>query len=342
MTTTATSGTVWQLDADEMDDADFADGLRLSTDCVARRLIEPLDPDRYHEFPEHLSKRGHGFEWVLQRWLRRQFGVEGVREVHVPWEYGESHLDLFLEQPAPAWETRNGVPLQVEVKANKGASVKTENVRQVQRQMFAVERAIATGRVIRVPVPVMSGGELVRDENGKGQWTWRDVDPELYADAEWRIVVIDPATWRIPNPQGVRVLVSDERRAELEAEWEVMQWFMGLPVRAQRWAIEEDRLLSQCRCGKCDPIKVLEELPRNMVENAQAYLHALSEEKDAATEKKWHGDVLKKGLSVAKVRMPEVFEEHGGSFVGGGVKVTVDKRGAIRVTESEAKPAPLL
>lgn len=333
---TTTPPDVWQLDADDMPDDEFTDGLRLSTDCLCRRLIEPLDPSRYYEFPEHLGKRGHGFEWIFQRWLKRNYDVTAHREIIVPWEYGESHLDLWIPDPAPAWKT-DGRPLQVEVKANKEAQVKTENVRQVQRQMFAVERAAARGKTLRYRTRV------------NGEWEWIDIDPAEYAEADWRIVVIDPTTWRIPNPNGTRITIRPERREELEKEWATMIEVMSRPAKQLRrddiWSPER---IAPCTCGVCNPFKVMSELPRNLHEHGHLYLHALSEKADAEEARVYHADVLKSAILQMEEKAPHLLQyDDNTQWVGGGVKVTLGKPNAkgtraIRVTESDAEPTKVV
>lgn len=329
---TTTPPDVWQLDFDNMPDDGFTDGLRLSTDCLARRLIEPLDEARYFAFPEHLGKRGHGFERILQEWLQRNFNVIGHREVIVPWEYGESHLDLWVPNPAPAWDT-GGRALQVEIKANKDAAVKTENVRQVQRQMFAVERAIAVGKQMRYRTLV------------DGEWEWVTIDPALYADAEWRIVVIDPTTWRIPAPKGVKVTIKDDRRAELEAEWATMIDVMSRPIAQLKHDIYWVPNIAPCTCGACDPDQIISELPRDLFENAASYVYARTEKADAASIQDYHGKVLKTSILVLEEKAPHLLQYgNGTSWSGGGYKVTLGKPNAkgtrsLNVTESDVSPS---
>lgn len=316
----------WDLTFDNMPDDAFPDGMRLSTDCVCRRLIEPLDPDRYHAFPEALSRRGHGMERVLQEWLREKFGVEAIREVVVPWEHGESHLDLLLP-PSDAFDS-DGRHVAVELKVNVNAQVKTENVAQVRRQQFAMERAIASGKTLRAPL------------RGPDGWTWQVVDASVYEDAHWIVLVVDPTTWRIPDPRGVTVKMTDEHRAELEAEWQVMAEFMSRPASRMRYDIEWPSRMPACTCGKCF-VPTLEELDGKLVEHAALYNEAQKDEAFAKAEKDHHAGFLKSQLSQG------VPPERGQSWVGGGWKVTLSKANAkgnrtLYVNASDAKPSPQL
>lgn len=319
-----------QLSYDDYPNEGFVDGVRLSTECLSRRMIEPIDPERYRQFPEHLSVRGHSFERVVQEWMRVVHGIEALREVVVPFEWGETHLDLFMPAGgAPVWDTR-GRPMQVELKVNADAQVRTENVRQVQRQRFAVELALVEGRTIRCR------------EKIDGEWRWRTIDPELYADTDWRLVVVDPLTWRIPQRDGVRVTISDERRAELEHEWSVMRDVMGRSASTLKYDVEfPAERIAPCTCSHCDPEQVLDELPADLVGDAHAYLHAMGEERDAKEAKQHHGDQLKAALVVLR-RQASYLLDGKGSWVGGGVRVTLTKSGSLRVTESDAKPTERL
>lgn len=333
MTATDTSIEPWQLVFDDMPSDGFPDGLRLSTDCLARRVIEPIEPDRYIDFPEHLGHRGHGFERIMQEWLLARFGVHAIREVVVPWSYGESHLDLLLVDPREAFDSE-GRPVQVELKANKDAQVRSENVRQVQRQMYVMEAALKDGRALRYP-----------RRGDDGEWGWATVDPAVYAEAQWRILVIDPTTWRIPDPRGVKVTLSDERRAELDVEWETMRRFMSLKKGDMEWAIEWQgkmaRLGIECRCGKCFR-PPLEELPKEVVEHAALYYEAGQEEATAKQEKEHRRDLIKELLPQLVKHAPDKLDRSGRSLVGGGWKVTLAKDGSIRVRPSDAKPTVVI
>lgn len=323
---TTTPGEPWELTYDDMPDEEFVDGLRLSTDCVCCRLIAPLDPDRFHDFPEVLGNRGHGFERILQEWLLRRYGVVAHREIVVPWQFGESHLDLWMPKPEPAFDT-GGRALQLELKANKDAQVKTENVRQVHRQLYAVELAADAGRMLRM---------RVRGEDGA--WRWQRVDPSALLEAQWRIAVIDPTTWRIPDPRGVQVKLSDERRAELAVEWQQMRDFMALPVNTMRWNIEIPERMPKCTCGKAFRPE-LRELDEECAEHASVYLEAQQEASFACDEQELQRDWL---LGRLGKNLPA---DEGAPFVGHGFAVTVSKPNAkgtrsVRVRRSQAKAAP--
>lgn len=342
---------VWQLTYDDRPEDAFPDGLRLSTDCVARRIIEPLDPERYFAFPEHLGHRGHGFERVVQEWLiERLDAVAVLREIVVPWEYGESHLDLLVDPSTAArvWGCTHGGWLLLELKANKEAQVKTENIRQVQRQAFAVERAVAAGKRIRyqeritvAPVTLDDGfGTPDAVARSTTSWEWRTIPLEVMANLEYRILVVDPTTWRVPNPKGVRVTITDERRAELEAEWATMIEAMSRGAKQLRHDIEWPGKIATCTCGKCDPEQQVFELPTSVVEAAHRYLHAMEEEADAKAAKALEASIIKPAIEKLIERWPDLLEKKQ-TFVGGGVKVTRSKTGSLRVTPSDAKPTPL-
>lgn len=320
----------WRLSYDDQPDADdFVDGLRLSTDCVTRRIIEPLDKERYHEFPEPLGRRGHGFERIMQEWLREQHGVGSVREVVVPWEYGETHLDLLVDESGAEklWGCTHGGQVLVELKVNKDAGVKTENVRQAQRQRFVIERAVAAGRTMRCKVKTDDGG-----------WEWQTLAPAAMANLEYRVMVIDPFTWNIPDPRGVRITITDDRRLELDAEWATMQEVMSR--KDLRYDIEWPERMPECKCGKCFT-PPLEELPEALHENAAAYDEARSERKFAEEVLDYHKGVLRDGVLALRRGAPELLDKRG-SWVGGGWKVTLSKSGTVLVTKSDAKASPQL
>lgn len=324
---TSSPGDPWQLTYDDMPDEEFVDGLRLSTDCPARRLIEPLDAERYHEFPLHLGHRGHGFERILQEWLQHRFDLRSAREIVVPWEFGESHLDLYLPVAAPAFDAPGAV--QLELKANKDAQVKPENIRQVQRQLYAVELAADAGKQLRVRV-----------RTDDGEWVWRRLDPMQLLEAQWRVLVIDPTTWRIPDPRGVRVTLKDDRRAELDAEWQAMRDFMQLSSGARQWNIETPSKMPACTCGKCFRPE-LQELDEECAEHAALYLQAQEEAAFAVSEQELQRDWLLERLAQG---LPPT---EGAPFAGNGFAVTVSKPTAkgtrsVRVRRSDAKPGPAL
>ena len=323
----ATPDNIWHLTFDNIPDEEFVDGLRLSTDCLARRLIEPMDADRYHEFPEALGRRGHGIERVLQEWLLERFGVVVEREVVVPWSYGESHLDFWIPKPEPAFDT-GGRALVVEVKANKEAMIKPENARQVKRQIYAVELAADQGKQLRYRTRV------------DGEWKWVRVDPMALLEAQWRILVVDPTTWNVPAPDGVRISLTDDDRIELAAQWAAMDEFMALSTGAQRWNIESASKMPTCTCQKCFRPE-LQELDEECAEHAALYLEAQQEAKFAADAQNLERDWLLERLSHG---LPD---GEGAPFAGNGYAVTISKPTAkgtrsVRVRESDAKAVPLL
>lgn len=339
----------WQLTYDDMPEEEFADGLRISIDCLAARLIAPLDPDRYHEFPEHLGHRGHGFERIVQEWLIAKHGAKVVmREVVVPWEYGETHLDLLIdpETAARVFGCKHDGWLLVELKANKDAQVRSENIRQVQRQQFVVERALAGGKPIRVRHRTTETVATADDGFGtpivvpKTKWVWEAVPADVMTNLEWRVLVIDPTTWRIPDPRGVKVTISDDRRVELEQEWAQMDTFMALPVSTMKWNIEWPSRMPECTCGKCFRPDV-EELDEALAEHAGLYLQAQEEAAFAADQQALAGDYLKSKL--AELAPPD----KGHTWLGHGYRVTLTKPTAkgtrsLRVKESTDTVAPQL
>lgn len=327
MTITTSPSDPWELTYDDLPDEEFVDGLRLSIDCVCCRLIAPLDPDRYHDFPECLGNRGHGFERILQEWMRKKFGVQSHRELVVPWAYGESHLDLFLPVAAPAFDAPGS--LQIELKANREAQVKPENVRQMHRQMYAVELAADAGKQLRY-----------RSRDADGEWRWHRLDPMALLEAQWRLVVIDPGTWRVPDPRGVQVRLTDERRAELAIEWQHMADFMQLSAGQRQWNINLPHRMPACTCGKCFRPE-LQELDEECAEHAALYLEAQQEAKFAQDAQNLERDWLLERLSHG---LPD---GEGAPFAGNGYAVTISKPTAkgtrsVRVRESDAKAVPLL
>lgn len=332
----------WQLTYDNIPDEAFPDGLRLSTDCPARRIIEPIDPDRYHEFPEHLGHRGHGFERVMQEWLyTKHRAVEVRREVVVPWEHGETHLDLLID-PLTAerlWGCDGKRWLLIELKANKEGSVKAENVRQAQRQRFVIERAVERGRVMRFQRPEHQYGQV--DPLAPVTWVWETIDAAIMRNLEYRVVVIDPTTWRIPDPRGVKIELRDERRAELEAEWAAMDTVMSMKKNDLLWAIEwpgkMEKLGLACSCGKCFP-PPLAELPRKLAEHAHAHLEAKEEVKFATEVKDYHTGVLKEAMT--ELRKADKIPR--GSWVGHGIRVTLTKAGAILTNPAKDSDKPTI
>lgn len=341
----------WQLTYDDMPDEDFVDGLRLSTECVTRRLIEPLDKDRYHEFPEHLGHRGHGFERVMQEWLIEKHGATSVlREIVVPWEYGETHLDLLVDPVTAAklWGCTHGGWLLIELKANKEGSVKSENVRQAQRQRFVIERAVAAGKRIRYQhqlsrVQPIDDGFGTPEVVETRRWEWRDVPLEVMANLEYKVVVIDPTTWRIPDPRGTSIRIGDDRRVELEAEWQAMADVMAMGKHVANFMIYDAGSMKArgavCNCGKCWT-PPLEELPHKLADTVAAHLEAKEEEKFAVDVKKYHAGVLYETFQ--RLRKTPPGEHPKGTWVGSGFKVTITKAGAVLTSRSDAQATPLI
>lgn len=311
----------WQLTYDDMPDEEFPDGLRISTDCLPRRLIEPLDPTRYHEFPAHLGHRGHGLERVLQEWLEKKHGITSYREIVVPWSHGETHLDLFLPEPGDLFGTE-GRPVMIELKANKDAQVRSENVRQVHRQQWAAEQA--NGEGVRYPM---------KDESG--EWVYAPFPFDL-TEATWILLVIDPTTWKIPDPRGVRVELTDERRVELAEEWAIMDEFQARSFANRKYAIEFAEGMPKCVCGKCfrpEP----RELEHDLVDHAMQY-HTLGEDaKELKDERSHHQAILKERMlqRFAHLEKDAQLEQAAGPYVGGGWRVTLTKTGSVRVSPAK-------
>lgn len=230
----------WQLGYPDGHDTVAAEGLRLSTDCPCRRLREffakTFDPDLYHSFPKHLDERGHGFEHVLADNLERE-GHTFLREVVIPWEHGETHID-FVILSGPRLDVMNdGKPVVIEVKANSDGEHRAENRRQTERQIRVTERAVTRGETVTRD----------RDSNSVSM-----VDLLSY---RWMALVIDPVTWQIAKPDGHSIILGDDRRAEIDAELSELDRYMTL---AGGYAIADELHWEPswpaCKCSSCWPI----------------------------------------------------------------------------------------
>jgi hypothetical protein len=204
----------------------------------------------------------------------------------------------------------------VELKANKDGEVYNENIRQVHRQMFVMQQALTTDATIRYP------------QKTGNSWEWHTLDHTQLKDVEWRLVVVDPATWLIREPNGIRITLTDERTSELEEEWEQMRVFMNKPVEDIEYDIHWEDSMPPCSCGKCFPPPVFE-LPEECAEHASAYYEAHQDEKYAREAKRIEGDMLKHILT--RLRSEQHTSIDRGSFTGYGWRVTLAKNNTLRV-----------
>lgn len=276
----------WEPEDEAAEVADQLDGIQLRYDdieanetfndgsirnstvavCVCRALRETIVPEEYDPFPVHLNARGKGFERILSEYLQTNHAATIHREVVIPWEYGETHADLFVTDHSGVFGVPAGVPIMLEVKANKQGKLKPENVRQVRQQWWLTQRALAAGR----PVHAYTGSAPTI------------IDPELLQRAEWIIVVIDPLTWRIPNPQGYKVLVGHEEEEAIAQRFTVIDKYLPIlstldPFREDDWP--------ECTCSKCHKPHIAD-LPADIEDTAVVYDLAREAEKEAAAEKK--------------------------------------------------------
>lgn len=285
----------WQLRFDDHDTDEFPDGLRMSEDCLCAVLRRPRVPEEYMEVAEAIEARGHGFEHVLA-WNLRAEGHTVLREVTIPWEHGESHLDLMIVD-GPMVDAAGGRILVREVKANKDGKCQPENVRQVQRQIHVTERAVQAGKRVRYK------HHLGTFTKGKEDWEWRDVpfDQERLLEADWRIWVVEPYRWRVTGAaggkDGIVVTLSDEVRADLDARLETIDSYLeqGIetldPFERSHWP--------ECTCSKCwkPPVS---ELPKDLYDSCYAYLMAREAEADAAAEKALNAADIKEKLKLRR------------------------------------------
>lgn len=303
----------WQLFYDNHNKqySTMSDGMRLSTGCVVKRCIEQYDQSRYYEFSEAIGHRGHGFERVFSEWLQEVFGVTPEREIELPWDFGVSHLDFYLTREQAEQVFGINKPVQIELKSNSDDQARTPNYEQVRRQMYAMEKLIKQNKNVSIG-------------NAK----------ELYGDCHWMILVVNPSTWQIKHTKGYHVTLEDSHREKLDEEWSIMERFAHMKAAEKKVILDHPHLLGECTCGCCDPLKILDELPKHLEEHAFVYDQARSEEKLAKQEK----EEAKKFLASALTKLRKEREENldtKGRYVSPAFIVTIDKRGTLRVTENK-------
>lgn len=266
----------WQL---EYDDGlgEFPDGIRMSTDCPCRRLREFKAPDEYREFPDHLAARGHGFERIVAEDLRRK-GHTVLREVTIPWEHGETHLD-FVITTGPLVDANGGQWLVRELKANKEGQPYSENQRQIRRQQRVCERALdrGEGATVRVEAPDEPDG-----------WKWEAVDLARIVASDWRIWVVEPFSWQIRQPDGYRTVYDDEHRAAIDAELDECCRYADMLDTCDAH-YEAD--WPACTCGKCWPPPV-SILPDRIARHCAEYEEGLAMEKEGKAAKQLAGRAI--------------------------------------------------
>jgi len=317
--------TGWQLYYDNHNnnpDDTMSSGMRLSTDCLTKRCIEQLDKARYFEFPEHLGHRGHGFERVIAEWIEENFGIKPLREVSINWKYGITHLDLYLPNGLEMFGIDR--PVQIELKTNKDGQVSTSNYRQVHRQMFAIQEAIQANDTATYVIDGEQHSVPVKD---------------LYNDCEFIILVIDPATWRIPSKQGYKVEITEQREEELLNEWVAMTKFQNMSKQQIVYALENPSVIGECTCGVCDTNQLLDELPSILDEYAYTYKQCGEEAKLAKQEKEAARDKLKQSLTLLRKHRKENLDEKQ-KYISPSWIVNITKTGSIRVDENKKKLNP--
>lgn len=143
-------------------DNDPGEGLRSSTECVSRRYLEFVDPDRFPPFNEGVGAMGH---LLADVWIRQAFeGVEHRREVAIPWAHGCSHIDVVVDEGAfaGAYEIKT-------TSSNPANGPSAANRRQVQRMLWLAEQA---GMVLPGPFRVVIIGKAGNDSGWvRGPWS---------------------------------------------------------------------------------------------------------------------------------------------------------------------------
>lgn len=122
-----------------LDDAKthISKGLRNSTDCPTRRIIESVDPERYREFDKSIASLGYLFADAWVQWELLNEGIPVSCEVPIPWSHGVTHLDAVVPHGSDPY---TGV-WEIKTTGNKTPSATSENRRQVQRQMYLAQVA---------------------------------------------------------------------------------------------------------------------------------------------------------------------------------------------------------
>lgn len=197
--------------------------LRMSTDCIARRVIQAADPDcigeRYWPIDPGVGQRGDD---LCDLFVERRLAgcLEAVQEYVLPWQFeeaiGDAHLDIVARDSEPVEFDYTGV---WEVKSKtSGTTPAPEDVRQVKRYLRLAELSPQHTHLTELP---------------------------------WRIVVINPSSLAVYGPWTVEL--DEDDRDELDA---------GFALMDRLWATIDDRdlyhdeeLKAACSCRECFPVQ---------------------------------------------------------------------------------------
>jgi len=107
-------------------------GLRLSTDCPARRILEYLEPEEFGMVTRGVSLTGHLFaDLFIQTCLPEDVSVE----YEIDWGLGKTALDAVV------WEGPLAAHYELKTSSAKNPHPSLDNRRQVCRVRVAAERA---------------------------------------------------------------------------------------------------------------------------------------------------------------------------------------------------------
>jgi hypothetical protein len=205
--------------------------LRISCDCVAKRVIQAIDPigseDRYWPIDVGVGQRGDD---IADLWDRRR--LKGVTKRHaevcIPWAFdhceGVAHIDRFVESTKlEAGFDYDGVwEIKSKLSGNKPAP---EDVRQVKRYMRLVE--------------LSNGFALTHDACN-----------EVCVKGPFRIVVINPSTLAVYGPWTIEL--DDDDRGWIDDEFAIMDRLWERRESLDIW--HDEQLKAACNCGECFPV----------------------------------------------------------------------------------------
>lgn len=191
-------------------------GLRNSTDCPARRVIEWHEArtktySRYPPFPEAIGSLGYLFADAFVKWLVKPTTKRGKyrTEYPVPWYGGVTHLDLVVYDEDSPWYGVN----EIKTVGDKKPRAKDDNRRQVCRQWALAKAA--------------------------NRWI---------VDMPWRIVVIAKSTGLVEvEPQTLNDLAVEDTVAELARVAELYEFTKN------HGYLPDGDLVDLCRCAQCYP-----------------------------------------------------------------------------------------
>lgn len=303
----------------------LSDGLRNSTDCPVRRVLEsiPQYRDRYHEFPEGVGALGHiiadhfvnrvltGREtWgqVLRHAVAVMLGNETPileTEYEIEWAHGITHLDAVVyEGPYKGvWEIKTFNDAWRNGKAPSGRPL-PENVRQVQRQMY-----LASEGGYELPEP-------------------------------WRIVKIGKSRGWIPSPTEIEL--TPEARDAIEAEFDAVTQVLRYADRKGVDALDDAAVFAaaglECRCSACWPKPRVEAKP-SMVDKMRGYRWLDAEYKQVELDRKQAAEAKKK-IAETRDKLRDQLREAasaGEVITDGETEVSLSKSGALLVRDVRGK-----